>query len=109
MISYDSKLRELIIKFSGKYRIKHCNYFKYDIDKEAIEYHIGFCTRRFNNVPEKAWREIFYNNNDNKNGWPSIFRKKEKTDKENEIIRKFIGRWREDSVISPFVGLLTRS
>lgn len=111
MMSFDEQLKNFVYdsEFSAKYRIKTCKYFKYEIDRDAIDYHITFCTENYSKVPRKIWEEIFNNNNDNKKNWPSIFRKEEKTDRDNEIIRKFFGRWRRDHFYSPVLGFVTRN
>jgi hypothetical protein len=109
MITYDPLIQRVALKFPGKYRIKRCDKFVYDIDREAIDYHIEFCTKNFTEVPGRVWSEIFNNNNDNPNNWPSIFRKAQKTDRDNEIISKFVGRWREDNVFSSLTGLISRN
>ena len=110
-MSFDDQLKGFVYeaRFTGKYRIKNCNNFQYEIDHDAINYHIDFCKTNYPKVPENIWKEIFLNNNDNKKNWPSIFRKKQKTARDNEIIHKFVGRWRADTVASPFLGFLTRS
>lgn len=106
----DATLKKLVAKNSMcKYRIKTCSNFKYGLDREAIDYHINFCKKEYKYVSEETWTQIFNNNNDNDNNWPSIFRKANKTSRENEIIQKFIGRWRADSAFSPLVGALTRN
>lgn len=109
-LNIDDILKKLVAKTSMcRYRIMNCSNFKYGIDKEAVDYHINFCKHNYNDVSEETWAKIFLNNNDNTKNWPSIFRKTNKTRRETEIIKKFVGRWRADSVLSPLVGALTRN
>ena len=109
MLAYDPLITAFVRKFTGKYRIKNCNNFQYEIDHEAINYHIEFCNSHYPEIPKNIWKEIFQNNNDNIKNWPSIFRKKNKTQKEIDIIKKYVGRWRPDNWLSPFIGFFTRS
>ena len=111
MMKFDELLKDLVYidKFNGKVRIKNCDNFQYEIDREAIAYHISYCTDNYPKVPKNVWEEIYHNNNDNKKNWPSIFRKKQKTARDKEIISKYIGRWRwKDNFLSPFIGAVLR-
>jgi hypothetical protein len=108
-MAFDPMVQRVALQFPGKYRIKHCDNFQYEIDKEAIDYHITFCTKTYTQLPENVWKAIFHNNNDNKKNWPSLFRKKQKTNKEKEILKKLVGRWRLDNAFSSFHGFLSRS